>query len=268
MVFPVPLAAPHVAPTPAATQDQVTPVIEAGTVSATTAFVAVDGPALETTIVYVMGEPGTALSAPSVLVMDKSTVGVTLSMSQAWVGPGVGSVTPTGKTAAAVLVNVPVPAGVPGFRVPVMVNVAMAALGSVTVVAMAFPEPEGAAQLAPTETVAHVHVTPVSAAGTVSFTAPLVTVEGPLFDTETVYVTTAPGTALVSPSDLVMTRSAVATTLLVSVAELFVVTGSVVPLGELTVAVFTRVFVPEGVVGFSVPATVKVTVVPVAKVTV
>jgi hypothetical protein len=83
MAFPEPLAAPHEAPTPAATHDHVTPVIEAGTVSATTALVAVDGPALETTIVYVMGDPGTALSALSVLVIDKSTVGVTLSTSEA-----------------------------------------------------------------------------------------------------------------------------------------------------------------------------------------
>jgi hypothetical protein len=74
LIFPDPLAAQL--PPPAPAQVQVTPVIEAGTVSVTVAPVAVDGPALEATIVYVIGWPGVAVACPSVFVMARSAIGV------------------------------------------------------------------------------------------------------------------------------------------------------------------------------------------------
>jgi hypothetical protein len=118
--LPVPLAAPHDAPAPAR-QVQVTPVSEAGTASVMVALVTVEGPALLTTMVYVTGEPGTASAAPSVLVMLNSAVARTLSISVAELLAVDGSVVPDGAATVAVLVKVPVPEGVVGFKVPVTV---------------------------------------------------------------------------------------------------------------------------------------------------
>jgi hypothetical protein len=72
-MFPLPLAG-QTAP-PAATQVQVTPVIDAGKLSVTVAPRAVLGPALVAVIVYVIAVPGVAVAAPSVLVMDRSATG-------------------------------------------------------------------------------------------------------------------------------------------------------------------------------------------------
>jgi hypothetical protein len=69
------------------------PVRLAGNVSLTVAPGASLGPGLLTTIVYVIGVPGTAVVAPSVLVICRSACGVSVSVSVAELFPGVGSVT-------------------------------------------------------------------------------------------------------------------------------------------------------------------------------
>jgi hypothetical protein len=91
-----------------ATQVQVAPVIEAGMPSATVALVTADGPLLVTTIVYEIGVPGTAASAPSVLVMDRSAVMMSVSVSVAELLSAIGSVVPAGTAMVAVLINEPV----------------------------------------------------------------------------------------------------------------------------------------------------------------
>ncbi len=63
---------------------------------------------------------------------------------------------------------------------------ATAAAFRLTVVAIALPEPDAAPQEPVPDVIAHVHVTPVIAAGTVSVTVAAVTLEGPLFVTVTV----------------------------------------------------------------------------------
>src|SRR5437764_1415929 len=67
-MFPVPLAAQF------PTQVQLAPVMVDGTVSVTVAPVTALGPAFDTTIVYVMGAPGTAVVCPSVFVIDRSAI--------------------------------------------------------------------------------------------------------------------------------------------------------------------------------------------------
>ena len=60
-----------------AVQVQLAPVSGAGSASLTVAAMAKFGPALDTTIVYVTGWPGSAVVCPSVLVTDRSAVAAT-----------------------------------------------------------------------------------------------------------------------------------------------------------------------------------------------
>src|SRR5215470_15666146 len=76
---------------------------------------------------------------------------------------------------------------------------------------------------------AHVHVTPVRPAGTVSATLAAVTGLGPLFPATIVNVRTWPDAVVVRPSVLVTNRSAGGITVSVSVALLFPGVGSVTP---------------------------------------
>jgi hypothetical protein len=94
-----------------ATHDHVAPLSDDGRVSVTVAPVTVDGPLLVATIVYVIEVPGVAAVAPSVLVIDRSAVGVSVSVSVAELLPLVGSVTPTGALMVAVLTRDPVAVG-------------------------------------------------------------------------------------------------------------------------------------------------------------
>ena len=64
---------------------------------------------------------------------------------------------------------------------------------------------------------------------------------GPALDAVIVYVTLPPGVAEVTPSVLVIDRSADAAKVSVSVAELLPGVGSVTPAGAATVAVLLRV---------------------------
>ena len=172
---------------------------------------------------------------PSVLVIDRSPVGVKVSVSVAVLLAGVGSVTEAGAAMVAVLATVPV---APAEIVPVSVNVAVPP-GIRLTLALMLPLPE-AGQLEPTLAV-HVHVAPAMLAGTVSATVAAVTDEGPALEATIVYVTEVPGTSPAEPSVLVIDRSAVGTKVSVSVAVLLAAVGSVMPAATATVAVLTSV---------------------------
>jgi hypothetical protein len=176
--FPEPEAVPHSAP-PAPTQVHVAPLSAAGKVSVIAAFDAVDGPLLDTTIVYVSGEPGTAVVLPSVLVIDRSTRGVTESESVAELLPPFVSVNPTGALIDAVFTKV-VALDVAGSSVAVNENVKLPPGRIVPVVEM-LPVPLAAPQDEPA-VAEHVQVAPVRLAGSVSVIGALTTVDGPEFD--------------------------------------------------------------------------------------
>ena len=219
--------------------------------SATVAAVTVDGPAFEATIVYVTDDPGTAVVAPSVLVITRSAVGLSTSMSVAVLLPETGSVMPAPTDAVAVLVNEPV---APAATEALTVNVAVPPTGRSTL-ALMLPLPD-AGHVAP-PAVEHVHVAPVSVAGKVSVTFEAGAAEGPAFETTTVYVTGVPGTSVADPSVLVIDRSARGVNESVSVAELLAPLGSLLPTGAAMVAVLTSEPVAAAE---TVPLTVKVAV--------
>jgi hypothetical protein len=106
LMLPDPLAVQL--PPPAPTQVHVAPVISAGTVSVTVAPFARLGPAFDTTIVYVMGCPVTAVVCPSVFVIERSAPGVSVSVSVAELLARLGSVAPPPTVAVAVLLRLPV----------------------------------------------------------------------------------------------------------------------------------------------------------------
>src|SRR3954469_12829168 len=105
LMLPLPLAVqvPPLAPR----QVQVA-VSEAGNVSATVAPVTALGPALLAVIVYVVVPPAVTVVTPSVFVIDRSAVGLSVSVSVAELFALFGSVTPAGGVTVAVLLNVPV----------------------------------------------------------------------------------------------------------------------------------------------------------------
>src|SRR3954453_16925065 len=109
--------------------------------------------------------PGMAEAAPSVLVIDRSPVGVSVSVSVAELLAGVGSVTDAGADTVAVFARVPV---ADTETVPVTVKVVLPPGVSVTVALMLpLPDADGHVEPAVAE---HVHVTPVTGAGRVSAT--------------------------------------------------------------------------------------------------
>src|SRR6516164_2392143 len=82
--------------------------------SVTLAPMASDGPAFETTIVYVTEPPARYVATPSVFVIERSvTRAPGVSVSVALSGPGPGSEVPAGGTTVAVLTRFPV---APGLR--------------------------------------------------------------------------------------------------------------------------------------------------------
>src|SRR5436305_949342 len=96
--------------------------------------------------------------------------------------------------------------------------------------------PEPAAVQVPPPAPTHVQVQ-VSEAGKVSATVAPVAVHGSTLAAVIVYVTELPGVAVVTPSVLVIDRSACAPSASLSVAELLPGVGSVAPAGAVTVAV-------------------------------
>jgi hypothetical protein len=83
-------------------------VSAAGNVSATVAPTALLGPALLAVIVYVVEPPAVAVVTPSVFVIARSALPLSVSLSVAELFPGVGSATPPGAATVAVLLSVPV----------------------------------------------------------------------------------------------------------------------------------------------------------------
>jgi hypothetical protein len=166
---------------------------------------------------------------------------------------GVGSVTVAGGVTVAAFVTIP--AAVDAATVPLIVYVTVAPTFRFAVVEIVFPPPDAAPHAAPADAT-HVHVTPVSEAGTESVIVAPVTFDGPAFVTTTVYATAAPGKALGTLTVLVTPRSARGVTSSVSVAELFPLLTSVVPAGAVTEAVLINVAVPAAVDGFNVPVIV------------
>jgi len=248
--LPLPDAAGHVDPAEAE-QVHATPVTVAGTVSATVAPVAVDGPPFVATIVYDTAVPGTSLVAPSVLVIDRSAVGTNVSVSVAVLLAGVGSVIPARTVAVAVFARVPVAVEA---IVAVTVNVAVPTGNRSTVVEM-LPDPD-AGHAEPADAV-HVHVAPDSTPANVSAIVVVRAADGPALDATIVYVTDEPGIAVVLPSVLVIETSARRVTVVVSVAELLPGVGSVEPPGRATVAVLDSgvVIVVEATVADTVNVT-------------
>src|SRR4029077_20328281 len=78
-----------------------------GNTSTTEAPTTSDGPAFETTTAYVTAVPGTSSAKPSVLVTDRSAVGVNESTSVAELFDKSGSVTTPGDDTDAELTNEP-----------------------------------------------------------------------------------------------------------------------------------------------------------------
>lgn len=113
---------------------------------------------------------------PSVLLIDRSAVGESVSVSVSELFAGVGSVVPDGTVMVPVFVSEPVAVA---DSVAVSVNVAVPPTSNDTGVLM-LPDPD-AAQVEPADAV-HSQVAPVSAAGKVSVTVALTTVDGPAFE--------------------------------------------------------------------------------------
>ncbi len=90
------------APPPAPMHVHVAPRKAAGNASATVAPVAVLGPALLATIVYVTPDPGVTDATPSVLVIARSAIGVSVSVSVAVLLAELGSTTVAGAVMVAV----------------------------------------------------------------------------------------------------------------------------------------------------------------------
>src|SRR5919198_556637 len=99
-----------------------------------------------------------------------------------------------------------------------------------------FPDPLAVQVPPPT----HVHV-PVSTAGNASATVAAGASDGPALEAVTVYSVPAPGVTELTPSVLVIARSAAGLNVSLSVAELLPGIGSVTPPGAVTVAVLDKV---------------------------
>lgn len=110
-----------------------------------------------------------------VLVMVRSAVGVSESVSLAELFPGFGSTVPFGTTTDAALVTVPV-AVLETFTVSL--NVAEPPTARLTALLLMLTTPLDSLQLEPEEAV-HVHETIVSGAGKISLTVAPVTALGP-----------------------------------------------------------------------------------------
>src|SRR5262249_30637745 len=134
---------------------------------------------------------------PSVLVTDRSAWGVSVSVSLALTG------VPPGGVALAVLTSEPV---ADGSTSTVKRKVAVAPTGRLTVVDRAPLPLRGPLTLPPPVAPRNVQVAAVTPGGSGSDSAAPVASLGPAFPTVIVYVVLVPGTAVVCPSSLVMTR--------------------------------------------------------------
>ena len=120
--------------------------------------------------------PGTSVNEPSVLVIERSALGVNESVSVAVLLAPLVSLLPAGAAIVAVLTSEPVAAA---ETAPLTVKVAVPETSRLTL-ALMLPLPD-AGQLEPA-LAAQVHVTPVKVAGKVSVTVAAVITDGPAFD--------------------------------------------------------------------------------------
>ena len=169
--LPLPLAVQL--PPMLAAQLQVAPVRVAGRVSVIVAPVTSDGPLLVTTTVYDVLLPGVAVVRLSVLVVVRSPVGVSVSVSVAELFAGVRSVAPVGTATVAVLASDPVALE---RTVAARVYVTVAPTGRLTV-SLIDPVPD--AEHNPPPAARQVQVALVSALGSESLTVAAVMAEGP-----------------------------------------------------------------------------------------
>src|SRR5204862_320052 len=135
--------------------------------------------------------------------MARSALAASVSLSVAELLPGVGSVTPAGAVTVEVLLRVPVAAA---EIVQLAVYVTLPPEGRLAESLM-LPEPEAVQVPPPAPTQVQVQV---SDAGKVSATVAPVALLGPALLEVMVYVVESPAVAVVTPSVLVIARSAVA----------------------------------------------------------
>lgn len=180
LMLPVPLVAPQLDPLEVK-HVQLALVNFAGRVSTTGTPVAALGPALVTSIVYVTMLPAVTVVTLFDLVMDKSEVGVSVSVSLAELFAGLLSVEPAGAATVAVLVKVPVAVLA---TVALMVNVAVPLGSKLTFVAI-LTVPLADAQLEPDEAL-QVHEPITRLVGMMSITSAPTTALGPALLTTTV----------------------------------------------------------------------------------
>ena len=188
-----------------ATQLQTIEPETAGGESLTKAPETADGPTrLAATTVYVTDDPGTSVSEESVLLIDRSALGVSVSVSVAELFDPSVSVTPTAGVIVAVLTIEPTAFAA---TVALIVNVAVPPTARSTV-AFTLPVPLVASQFDPADA-AQLQVALVSALGSASPTTALSArvFDTPVLETTTEYVTLLPGTADETPSVFVMDRS-------------------------------------------------------------
>lgn len=177
LMLPLPLGAPQ-APPVEAVQVQVTLVSLVGTMSLTVAPVTVLGPLLRTVIVYIVCVPATTVFVPSVLVIERSAIGVSVFVSLAVSLFGFGSTAPPGIPTVAVFVIVPV---AEGLGVTVKLNVAVPPFNRLTLV-LILPVPFASWHEEPVEAT-QVQEAARKTGGRVSTTGMPKTSFGPLFRT-------------------------------------------------------------------------------------
>ena len=142
--------------------------------------------------------------------------------------PGIGSVTQTGAVTVAVLTSEPV---ADGAMLAETVYVTEAPAGRLRTSLM-LPLPEAVLPLAPPDEKL-VHVAEVIADGKISLKPAPVTLEDPALLAVMVYVTDCPGTPVVTPSVLVIDKSAMGTATVKTVASFSPDSaGSPLPLGS------------------------------------
>jgi hypothetical protein len=129
----------------------------------------------------VTAEPGTTVLRPSVLVIETSAVGESVSMSDAELLAEVGSVTPAGADTATVLVSEPVAVG---ETATTTVYVTLAPLAMVAVVEIGIA-PDADPQVAPA-VAAQVHDPDAAPDGRASVMGAFRAVDGPVLPTTTV----------------------------------------------------------------------------------
>ena len=173
-----------------ATQVNVAPAsTPAGNVSVTEAAVAVDGPSLVTTSVYVTTLPA-IVPLLTDLVTARSANGVSVSVSVDVLSVVSGSTAGSTAPIDAVLASEPL---APGLTVPVIVNVALPPANRLTAASTRSPVPP-AGQVLPADA-RHVHVEPVRSAGIASLIFAAAG-DGPALLATTLYVVGVPGTML------------------------------------------------------------------------